>query len=327
MKKSLIALAVLAASCAAMAQSNVTLYGRVDASVGSAKLNGTKTTQMSSGRLTTSRWGMRGSEDLGGGLKANFNLETAFKADDGTATAGSAFDRHAWVGLSGGFGALKLGKTDSSFKDIYDMGNAQNVFDSDFTPTTEAYRAGLAGYTGRPANQIRYESPNLSGFTAGASYSMDEDVTGAPNITSLNLRYRAGALDVGLGYQDEDKTVLADDRDFTVLAASYDFGVARVSGQFHKAKAGDNRKDNEFALGVTVPVGAFEVSAGYARSKAKNAAGGTAEKGSSFGLGATYALSKRTKIYGGFIDGEVENASGVTTRDSRIYAVGLRHDF
>ena len=109
MKKSLIALAVLAASGAAMAQSSVTLYGRVDASIGSTKdtVSGVSTTKLFNGSdvgLTGSRWGMKGSEDLGGGLMANFVLENRFNVDDGT-TAGQ-FLGDAYVGLSGGFGAV-----------------------------------------------------------------------------------------------------------------------------------------------------------------------------------------------------------------------------
>lgn len=112
MKKSLVALAVLAASGAAMAQSNVTLYGIADVWFGSSKFEVTgedsaRQTKVDSGGVDTSRWGMKGSEDLGGGLKANFQLESAVNMDDGTSTG---FDRQAWVGLSGGFGAVQLGK-------------------------------------------------------------------------------------------------------------------------------------------------------------------------------------------------------------------------
>ncbi|MGE0347958.1 porin [Hydrogenophaga sp.] len=328
MKKSLIALAVLATTGVAMAQSSVTLYGRIDTSIGSTKLNGVSTSQVYSGNLTTSRYGFRGTEDLGGGLKANFVLENGFNADDGTlGSANTAFNRQAWVGLSGGFGALKLGKTDSVYKDIYDLGNAHNVFDSEFTATKEAYRAGLGGFTSRPNNQIRYETPNMGGFSAGLTYALDEDVAANAETTALNLRYSAGNLAVGVAYQEDDFQVLANDRKYTVLAGTYNFGVAKVSGQLQNIKAGDNRKDTEFALGVSVPVGNVDLSAGYARSKAKDAAGADAQKGTAFSLGATYGLSKRTKLYGGYIDGEVETAAGVSVRDYRLFALGVRHDF
>src|SRR5690554_2252199 len=101
MKKSLIALAVLASAGGALAQSSVTLYGRIDTSVGSEKIDGVNTSEMFSGRLSTSRIGLRGSEDLGGGLKANFNLEGTLNSDDGrVGSAAGFFDRQSWIGLS-----------------------------------------------------------------------------------------------------------------------------------------------------------------------------------------------------------------------------------
>lgn len=325
MRKSLIALAVLATTGAAMAQSSVTLYGRMDASIGATKLNGVSTTQLYSGNLTSSRWGMRGTEDLGGGLKAMFQLEAGIEADDGSTTA---FSRQSWVGLSGGFGTARFGKADSIYKDIYDLGNWYNISaDSEFNSAKEAYRTGLAAYVARPVNQIRYDTPKFGGFSAGLSYAFDEDVAGAPEVTAIGGRYRVGKLDIGAAYQDEDQVIVANDRQHRTLSGTYDFGAVRVSAQYQNVKAGDNRKDNEFSLGVSAPFGPVELSAGYARSKAKNAAGATSAKGSAFALAATYALSKRTRLYGGYLDGDIENAAGVSTREYRLYAMGIRHDF
>ncbi|MDO9203061.1 MAG: porin, partial [Hydrogenophaga sp.] len=112
MKKSLIALAVLAASGAAMAQSSVTLYGIADVVIHKDK---GASAALASGGVSGSRLGFKGTEDLGGGLKANFVLEQGLQLDtgaigDGTAkTAGQAFSRQSYVGLSGGFGEVKLG--------------------------------------------------------------------------------------------------------------------------------------------------------------------------------------------------------------------------
>lgn len=116
MKKTLLALAAIAASSASFAQSSVTLYGVVDASLESVK--GEKTvTRVTSGNLATSRLGFKGTEDLGSGMKATFNLEAPVTVDTGA--AGSTFwDRQAWVGVGGGFGELRLGRTDSPIGDI-----------------------------------------------------------------------------------------------------------------------------------------------------------------------------------------------------------------
>ncbi len=327
MKKSLIALAVLATTGAAFAQSTVTLYGRIDTSVGADKVNGVSTSKVFSGNLTTSRYGFRGTEDLGSGLKANFVLENGFNSDDGTlGTANTAFSRHSWVGLSGGFGAVKLGKTDSAFKDIYDMGVANNLFDSEFTPVKIAY-AGVANFSSRPENQIRYETPSLSGFSAGFSYALDEAAGVNNDVSAFNLRYRAGPLDVGVAFQDQKNVAAASDREYTVLSAGYDFGVVRASLQVHNAKQRSGLKDSDYAIGVAMPLGAFTLSAGYASSTTKTNGLKTAD-GEAFALGATYALSKRTSLYGAYLDGDVKNPStGATTLDRKLYSVGVVHNF
>jgi len=335
MKKSLIALAVLATTGAAFAQSNVTLYGRMDASVGSNRVDGVSTTQLFSGNLTTSRLGLRGTEDLGGGLKANFQLESALTVDDGT--AGSLrFGRASWVGLSGGFGAVRLGLMDSPYKDIYDMGVSNNLYDSEFTPTKIAYLSGGVGtasgvsdYSSRPSNMIRYDSPSFGGFSGSVGYAFDENVapaTANSEITAFNLRYRGGPLDVGVAYQDQKNATATLDRNYTVLAAAYNLGVARLSAQYQMTDQTNGLEDSDMSIGVTVPFGNFDVSAGYARGKSE-LNGATTGKGSAFALGATYALSKRTRLYGGLLDGDVEDGTGATARERRLYAVGVRHDF
>jgi predicted porin len=109
-KLTFVATAVLGlVSSTAMAQSSVTLYGIVDAAVvHTTKQAGGSKVAMDAGQMATSRWGMRGSEDLGGGLKANFGLEGTLVNDSGA--AGNLFDRQATVGLSGGFGSVNLGR-------------------------------------------------------------------------------------------------------------------------------------------------------------------------------------------------------------------------
>ncbi len=327
MKKSIVALAALASLTAvgtAAAQSSVTLYGRMDASIGSERVDDVSTTKLYSGNLTTSRLGFRGSEDLGGGLKANFQLEAALSVDDGT--AGSLrFNRASWVGLSGGFGAVRAGLLDSAYKDIFDMGNSNNVFDSNFTPTNVAY-TGVGNYTSRPSNHIRYDSPRFGGFSGGVSIALDETAGVSNDANAFNLRYRAGPLDVGLALQKQKNSVVADERDYRVIAAAYDFGVVRLSGQYQVAEQGNGLEDNEYAIGVTMPLGAFELSAGYAMGKSE-LSGATTAEGKAFAFGATYALSKRTKLYGGYLDGEVENGVGAVTTDRRLFALGVRHDF
>ena len=249
MKKSLIALAILAATTgAAMAQSNVTIYGRIDTSFGADKLNGVNTTRLYSGNLTTSRLGFRGTEDLGGGLKAIFGLEGTVGADTG---AFSGFDRQSIVGLSGGFGTVKLGRHDTSFDDIRDISVSSNLWDSEFSPTKIAYTAGVADYSSRASNQVRYESPSFGGFSVGVSHGLDEDATVKADTTSYNLRYRSGPLDVGIGFQDQK----ANNREYTALSGAYDFGVARLSAGYNRAECERRRQGQWLCPGCECAAG------------------------------------------------------------------------
>jgi len=194
MKKSLVALAVLAVSGVASAQSTVTIYGLVDAWIGTVKDNNLSQSGVnvphpfsgSGGGLQTSRFGLKGSEDLGGGLKANFLLEAGFDPSTGVAnsytnpytgaTSNAIFGRQSWVGLSGGFGEVKLGKMWTP----YDMvkGSGAAGFDSLlFAPSTSVWVSN--GYNDRPGNSIYYETPNFSGFSAAGMYSFGENKTTA----------------------------------------------------------------------------------------------------------------------------------------------------
>lgn len=322
MKKSLIALAVVAASGAAMAQSSVTVFGRVDASFGAEKntVTGVSTTKLFNGSdagLTGSRWGIRGVEDLGGGLKAVFNLENRFSVDTGADTGG--FLGNAYVGLEGNFGALHLGRTYTAYDGVKALSVSNSVFDSAFTPNA------VTGYQVRADNGVKYVSPTFAGVTLAASASMREDKSiNAENITSLSAVYGAGPLKAGIAYENN---VTANN---TVVSAAYDFGVAAVSGGY-TVMSGDGAGNdaNGFNLGVAVPVGAFKFSVGYSSRDTETSAGAKVSKASGWGMGVTYSLSKRTTAYAGYSDVKNEDPAGVklSTGNTRKYAVGLRHDF
>lgn len=328
MKKSLIALAVLAVSGAALAQS-VTLYGRIDSALGSEKdqITGVSNTKIEDGDkfgLTQSRWGLRGSEDLGGGLKAIFKLESRLFSDTG-AQDGVLFKAESTVGLSGGFGTVKLGRAETVFKDIRDLAISNSVFDSAFTPTKSVYdhskSGGVKDFSSRADNQVRYDSPSFSGFSVGVSHGLDEDQAVDKDVTAFSVRYKTQTLDVGLGYQDQQSV------DYTALSAKYDFGSFSVSGGYNGTDAATGVEETEYTLGANLPLGQFDISAGYANGSTKNAAGIKAAKASGFGLGTTYTLSKRTRLYAGYRTHNVKNAAGVKQEDKRLFAAGVRHDF
>ena len=330
MNKSLIALAalaVLASTGAAFAQSTVTIYGRIDNSIGAQKDLG-KSTQNKmfyggNGGLTTPRLGFRGTEDLGGGLKANFQLEQRIDTTSG-AEEGPTFKGAALVGLSGGFGTIRAGRMVTQYDDVRALSYANNVFDSAFSPADNGVFKSGGDYSKRHNSQIRYEMPAMGGVYGGVSYAFEQTASKGDTMTGFMLGYKDGPLNVALGYQDE-KTKSK----YSGIAGSYNFGVVSVSAGFYTRKGSTTAlgKDDEFTAGINVPVApAINVSLGYASSKTK-VNGKATGKSDGFGLGATYDLSKRTKLYVGYRTHNIKNAASVKTTDTAIYAVGARHDF
>lgn len=326
---SLAALAVVTASTASFAQSTVTLFGRIDASIGTnevtkAGVTTDKGTQLMNGNFTGSRWGMTGTEDLGGGLKAVFSLENRFNIDtgtDNTIAAGGGdtfgFGGNAFVGLTGGFGTVHLGRTYTAFESAKPVSVSSSVFDTSFTPT------GTPGYTVRADNQIKYVSPSMSGFSAVVSSGLKEDKTaGKKDVNGLALLYAAGPLSASLGTQSDGTG------DNMIVAAAYNLGVASVSAGYstlERVNAGD--ESNGINLGVTFPMGALSLSLGYGSGETETAAGTKVSEYSGFGAGVRYALSKRTSLYAGVKDEKTENAVGIKTDGTKLTAFGVRHDF
>ena len=359
MKKSLIAMAVLAASGVASAQSTVTLYGLADVYLGSQK---TKTspavggstslrqTVVNSGGFNTSRFGFKGSEDLGGGLKANFLLEAGYDISTGAAnnytnpftgaTSNAIFGRQSWVGLSGGFGELKLGKMWTPYDEVKGSGAA--AFDANiFAPAANVWLSN--NYEDRPGNSIYYSTPNFSGFSAAASYSFGENKTNATagppaalaqdagKIVSLNVQYANGPVGVALSHQQEKPNGNVVTKKFTQLNGSYDFRVVKLLAAYGQAKNVASSfgiladKSKEYQIGLDVPLGAVTLSGGYAHSKATLAAGAGEVKSNGIGLAAKYDLSKRTFLYTGLQLAKNKLAGSEIKNDT--FALGVQHKF
>ena len=354
MKKSLIALAVLAASGAAMAQSSVTLYGIVDAYVGQtsttaagtflpgttivATPNGSKVKQtvVNTAGFNNSRWGFKGSEDLGNGLKANFVLENGFKTDTGEAVdTAKLFNRQATVGLSGDFGAVNLGRQTTAYDTL--RGATNNQYDSNFATTGTVWNNGVRDYSSRTDNSISYASPSFSGFSGAVALGLGENKdTPASGLKasknySAHIKYANGPVLVGYAHQVENtrastSAVALNDVKYNLFAGSYDFGVAKLTGGYNQAKQG-NVEDKEFQVGVSVPFGAAAVSAGYSRSKS-DINGFNGNKGIGYSLLGTYDLSKRTRLYAGLLNTKVEAISKAGDAYKATTAgVGVRHAF
>jgi predicted porin len=339
MKKSLIALAVLAASGVASAQSTVTLYGLVDAYVGAIKTGGGTATAITngvvnSGGFQTSRFGFKGSEDLGGGLKANFLLEGGFGVDNGasggytnvagTTTATNLFSRQSYVGFSGGFGEVKIGKMWTAYDDQVGAGLA--AFNANqFVPTANVWVSSNA-YNGNPGNSIYYSTPDFGGFTAAASYSLGENKAPgvkAGKIAAFNVAYSGGPVFASLAYQSEQPTGAATTTKFTEINGSYDFGVAKLLAAYGHVKGAVHTK--EYQVGVDVPLGsALTISGGYAHSKDENTAPVADVTRKGFGVAGLYALSKRTNLY---VGAQNNKSTNVAVGKGYQYGLGVRHTF
>ncbi|SFC00613.1 Outer membrane protein (porin) [Polaromonas sp. OV174] len=367
MKKTLIALAALGAMAgAAHAQSTVTLYGLLDANFQSYKTNivgaggvvqNITQTKIDSGGLNGSRWGLRVSEDIGGGMAVIGNVESGFDLSTGGSSQGALFGRRANVGISSGFGKLEIGRNTSSYDDVgadYTMMGA-TIFDPSGTNNGVAANAtGVAsligghnttwiGYNSRFNNSVKYTSPNFSGFSAGVMYAFGEDKTQANNASktvSANLKYANGPLLVSGGYQSEaaqnsvgtlgGKPALEN----TLLSVAYDFGVAKVGAGFNRAKFKDFAvgkslaAQKEWSLSVAVPLGATTISAGYAQSK-----GDDLGKSTGYGIQALYSLSKRSTLYAGAASSKTYDKLaalapvGSNVGRTTTYGAGLRHTF
>jgi predicted porin len=358
MKKSLIALAVLASSGAAFAQSTVTLYGLADVYLGSSKVKTTvngvssslRQNAVDSGGFNTSRFGLKGSEDLGGGLKANFVLEGGFDISTGAANnyvspynftgpannrtavvSNAIFGRQSWVGISGGFGEIKLGKMWTPYDEV--KGSGAGAFDANiFAPANAIWLSNT--YQDRPGNSIYYSTPNFSGFSAAGLYSFGENKgrnaqgldLKAGEIGSVNVQYAGGPVAVALAYQIERQGNLTGTNPnkvkFTQLNGSYDFQVVKLLAAYGNVKNG-NGKANEYQIGLDVPLGAVTVSTGLASSKVTGV--GADIKSTGFGLAAKYDLSKRTFLYSGLQLAKVKSTGVEAKTDT--FAAGVQHKF
>ena len=349
MKKSLIALAVLASSAgAASAQSNVTIYGLIDGGVEhqSGGVAGS-VTKLTSGVQNASRIGFKGTEDLGGGMSALFTLENGFGLDTGAALQGGAlFGRQAFVGVKGNFGTVTLGR---QYTPIFTSlcgaidpfacglaGNAANLMSQGGTPTT--------GGGPRTNNAVKYAAPIMAGVMAEVTYGLGE-VAGnnsASRTIGGQVGYAAGPLVVRLAHNNVNDATATTRSKVTMLGGKYDFGMAAVHVAYainKNAIAGGTsvaQADTRDALiGVSVPFGASTILASYIRKTDKTAASNDANQ---LALGYTYALSKRTNLYTSYarIDNTVANnvagfysAGNATDAGSgdRSFNVGVRHTF
>jgi predicted porin len=365
-------LAVLATvSMAAQAQtgsSSVTLYGIVDASVGrfngaAAGINAQNSaiSKVEGGSMSTSRWGLRGNEDLGGGLQASFEMSSFIRNDTGAAGRSDAigapvnvaadpfFSRMAWVALSHkDFGRVRLGN-------VTTLMFANSIGSNAFGDGTIFAPLNLVTFVGSPlsggtawTNSVVYDSPNIAGFTGAAAYAASEAQGGGNR--ALRVAYAQGPLATSLAWQSVKKNpqTFADGTSPNNTrswqwAGSYDFKAVKLWAHLGRIE----NKGTEAApldvsyrvwdLSATVPVGNGNILAGYASRRTSDAVGpvpATAAGGNVqrkvFTVGYDYWMSKRTDLYAMVMRDSTRTntvGSGLLNASGTSFAVGMRHAF
>lgn len=343
MKRYLICGTIAAASAAvhmtASAQSNVTIYGRIDTSIDNVKRGSTSSTEMTS---NASRLGFRGVEDLGGGLMANFGLEFGVSSDTG-ASSTPAF-RNSYVGLSGGFGAVAIGRLDSAAPTrtpLYALVTRHTesvIRDAGAT----AIGTSILNARTRESNAIGYASPVINNFVLRAGYYLNgdgitESAAGPVRFesdykqTDISLSYGEGGgpLGLGVGYGQNKKRggpLVNDVKDKWMAVASYDFGDVRAWVLFNRdnTQAGptSRSKTDVHFIGASWNVGKGKIVGNYMTKDVQTNRNAKLER---LQVGYLHDLSKRTKLYA-FLDRSDPN-NRVDNDVVRAVGVGVQHNF
>lgn len=324
------AMATLATAASVSAQSSVTLYGRLDMSLDQLSI---KSTTGSTRRATAlsndgSRWGMKGTEDLGGGLTANFNLENGFSADTGAAGQGGLlFGRTAWVGLSSSsMGEVRLGR---NYIPLDDMAWQYDPF----------YAGGagalwpLLPYTSRINSSIKYISPMLGKLQLAGLMSAAEGVAGAGGEQfGLSAQYKDTPFEIAFGYTVvKDPTPTSSESKQTYLGGALKFNGPRIVASIFQRDDQGIQKLTTANIGGNLPLGGGDLRVSFV----KVTQGDENTKQST--IGYWYPLSKRTFVYGAV---SLQNNSAnrnpainpsFTTKangeDVTATQLGIRHNF
>lgn len=329
MKKTLIALAAVAASSAALAQSSVTLFGNIDMGirhVNPSAAGAASVTSMAKNLISSSALGFRGVEDLGGGMSAAFHLEGDLDPDTGT-PGGLQFQRRSTVSLIGGFGELRLGRDyvpTFTVHTKYDpfgtngLGSSINMFGSAAAVgavTTSAVRAN---------NSIGYLA-KFGSFDVAYMYGLRDGVANN-DYHGVRVGYNAGALSVDVATAQETGVVLGvHNPKRTNFGVAYDFGFIKPMFQYTTAKqelaAGDQKYTN-LLIGATAPVGPGLLRVSYVKTDREIGAAEADAK--QFAIGYTYPLSKRTSFNANIA--RISSDAGFVPEQTG-YEVGIRHTF
>ena len=364
MQKKLIALALASAFAAPAfaATSNVDIYGVVNLSVERIDSDVPGKDKSTSVNNNSSRIGFKGTEDLGGGLAAIWQIETGFNAD-GTQASSFATTRNTFVGLKGGFGSLLVGKIDTPMKGL---GRAVDNFGDGIADSRNilgSTRAGTNAWDARTNNTIAYVTPDFSGLSATLAYVTD---TGTPATAAVTtpcavgldcnkrdawsgaVNYNNGPLLLGAGYEKHNSLDAANgdlSSHIWRAVAGYSFAGAKIGALYEKASGdavanGDSLMDRKaWGLFGNYAIGAVTLKANYLKADEQGSVANSSAK--QYTLGADYALSKRTTAYAFYAKvkndsaasyglgaaGTSNTALGTAGVDPSVFGVGMKHSF
>ena len=326
---------------AACAQSSVTVYGLLDLGLqksnGEARsatwINGPANEAYNLAQSKGSRLGFRGSEDMGGGLSAQFQIEHRFNPDTGAQNIATSFwNGRSFVQLSSkDLGAVYLGR---EYSPQYFVAVKTDPFGQDGVGQFSSRAYGNFQSKGdngaRTNNTIGYKSPNFSGLTAQVAVSLGEGST--VRETGFNIEYAGGPLYLGMAYAQQDKgaagtaTTSGDNSSMVLIAVHYNLGFIKPMVQYTRSELGatGNLKNHFVLVGATAPVGPGSLKLGYGRY---DPAGGNNLQ-QKFAVGYDYPLSKRTKLYADFsLSKQKGLITGRSYEDYNVVALGFQHNF
>ena len=315
---------------AAYAQSSVQLYGMVDAFVGEKKaLNGQSAVLAGNGGMTAPYFGLRGTEDLGGGTYAIFDLESYFNVQTGASGRtgfphDGLFSRNAYVGLTGHYGTLTAGLIPPL---LWYSTITFNPFGNSFVFAPMVLHnyvgvngQGVFGNAGEWWNSVYYSTPTIDGLTGKAMYAFGNDPGHlGQNKWTTQASYNNGGFAASVVYQQIKFSLTAGDLD-TVLAGlttqsvvnlgtSYDMGFVKLFGQYQHvwdSVTTGNVGIDTGQLGFSIPVGVGRILGSDAYSKSS---GGSSVYRNTWAISYDYPLSKRTDIYAAFLSDRASKMS------------------
>jgi predicted porin len=358
-----VALALAVCATPVFAQSSVTLYGRIDTSIEYSNFGPNHVAHIGSGDIGATSWGLKGVEDLGGGLKAVFKLEDGFNSSTGvTGQNGAEFGREAWVGLLGSFGVFQAGVNYTPIHTVL------------VTYSLPGWGAGLGWGNGinnyvigpflRVSNSVRYVSPRIDGFLFRGLVSRGENGSSTTTPASLGDTYSGGIsyvynqLSMDIAYELQryspattlTTTSPVDPGYYAIFGVSYNFGFVKPSFVFLRHRGGadspiqsgstfGNPHADVYEANAEIPIMGGKLLVSYGHYHRDSNTNGDSD---SFGIRYDYLLSKRTTVYAGAAEVrngdaasfQINNAGGPATlaagkpgQKANSIVIGMMHLF